>query len=68
MNATATKGIWKEEVSPEVTIEFNTNRIPERITIQKRGENPVHLDYSDGIGEKEIIRARAITKEAFKIQ
>lgn len=66
MNATAKKGIWQERHS-DVTINYDTTRFPQRITIQKMGENPVHLEYADGIGEKEIKRARALAQESFKI-
>lgn len=66
MNATATTGIWEEKLSEDVTLIYNTTRDPQRITIQKRGESPIHLDY-DHIGEKEILRARSAAREAYNL-
>ena len=57
---------WTETLSDDVVILFNPTRTPNRITIQKRGETPTHLDYPK-ITYKEICRARAIAKEAFKL-
>jgi hypothetical protein len=67
MNATATKGIWEEKLSEDVTLIFKTNRDPERITISHKKFGPVHLEYEDGINEKDILKARARAKEAYNI-
>jgi len=67
MNATAKKGVWTEDLSDEVTLRFDTTLVPERITIQKRGENPVHIECEAGILEKDVFRARAIACEAYHI-
>jgi len=67
MNATATKGIWEEKLSEEVTIVFNTNRDPQRITISHNEFGPVHLDYQEGISEAQILKARSMAKEAYHI-
>lgn len=66
MNATAIQGIWEESLSEDVTLIFNTNRSPERITIYHKHFGPVHLEYNQ-IGEPEILRARAMAKEAHHI-
>lgn len=68
MEATAQKGIWREDLSDEVSINFDTTRTPERATIQKRGSAPIHLDYEDGIGEKEILRAKLLARQSFGIK
>jgi hypothetical protein len=67
MNATATIGIWEEQLSSDVKMIYDTNRSPERITIQKQGDNPLHFDY-DNIREEDIIRVRARAKEAYNIK
>ena len=68
MNATSKHGIWEEDYSPDVTILFDTTRSPERITIMLKGSNPVHFDYPEGIGEKEILRARAVAQESAAVK
>jgi len=67
MNATATKGIWKENLSDTVTMQFDTTRNPERITVQQAGKNPIHFDREDGISESDIIGIRSIAKKAYGI-
>lgn len=67
MNATATTGIWDEKLSDDVTMIFNTTRDPQRITISHREFGPVHLDYDEGIGEPQILKARSMAKEAYHI-
>lgn len=68
MTATAISGIWTEELSPEVSINFDTTRKPERITIQKKGEEPIHKDYEDGITVKDVFSALKLAKESFNIK
>jgi hypothetical protein len=51
-----------------VSIQFDTTRIPERISVQEIGKNPIHFDCMDGIRETDIIRVRNIAKDAFKIK
>jgi len=65
MNA-ETKGIWRQTLIDDVTILFDTTRTPNRITIQKKGENPTHIE-TDEITAKDIYRARAIACEAYGI-
>lgn len=67
MTATATKGVWEEQLSSDVKMIFDTNRDPQRITIQRKGDNPTHLEFPDGIREKEVLRARSVAREAYKI-
>ena len=64
MNATATQGIWRETINPDTVILFDTTRNPERITIQCNGKNPVHFEFEDGIGEKEIEKAMKTARES----
>jgi hypothetical protein len=66
MESTAIKGIWEEKLTDDVTLIFDTTRSPQRITIQKRGENPTHLEH-EVIGEKHIMRARSVAREAYNI-
>ena len=68
MNATSKQGIWEENPAPTVTILFDTTRNPERITIMAQGSDPIHHDYPEGIGETEILRARAIVRETYNIK
>ena len=65
MNATATKGIWQEKLSEDVVIQFDTTRNPERISIQKRGLNPIHIEREDGITENDVIKAKDMATVAY---
>ena len=47
------KGIWQgvTQMSQSITTQ---QRFPQKNLQFKMGKNPVHLEYADGIGEKEI--------------
>lgn len=63
MNATPQIGIWEESPTPGVKIAYNCNRYPERITVLKDGGEPLHFDFPEGIGVKEIEQIRKFVLE-----
>lgn len=65
MQATETRGVWKETISDSVTILYDTTRTPERISIQKKGNNPVHIDC-ESITIDRIVRAQDMAKMLVK--
>lgn len=67
MNTTSTKGIWKESLSDTVTMQFDTTRSPERITVQETGKNPIHFEYENGIREAEILKVREFVKRSYNL-
>jgi len=66
MNATSTLGIWDKNISEDVIIRFDTTLSPERITIQKKGENPLHYNF-DAITADEVEWAEDKARELYNI-
>ena len=59
MNATATKGVWSEQLTPKITMICDTNNNIVRVVNKEPKKPGLKYEFPDGIPTSEVERIRS---------
>jgi hypothetical protein len=68
MNATATKGVWSDQLTPKLTMICDTVRNRIRIVNIEENKPAMNYDFPDGIKTSDVERIRKSTLKSLGIR